>query len=104
MIKQKSLLLGFFYGLIFESLGADALGFYLLPAMAVTFLYAKLPFTLRAVNAVLAFIFGFFLMIFLASAQNGWEAPSLKFTLHILIYIFLLLILLYTFGYAQKKQ
>ena len=103
MIKQKVLIAGFFYGLIFESLGADVLGFYLLPAMAVTFLYAKLPFTLRAVNAFSAFVFGFFLMIFWASFKNGWKAPSLKFTWHIFIYVSLLLILLYTFSHAEKK-
>lgn len=103
MIKQKFLIAGFLYGLIFESLGAGILGFYLLPAMAAAFLYAGLPFTLRAVNAVLAFIFGFFLMIFWAFAQNGWEAPSLKFALHIFTYIFLLLILLYIFSHAEKK-
>jgi len=103
MIKQKFLVIGFFYGLIFESLGAGALGFYLLPAMATTFLYAKLPFTLKAVNALFAFISGFFLMIFWAFAKNGWEAPSLKFALHIFIYVFLLLVLLYIFSHAEKK-
>ena len=103
MIKQKFLVIGFFYGLIFESLGAGALGFYLLPAMAASFLYIRLPFTLRAINALLAFVSGFFLMIFLAFAENGWKAPSLKFTLHIFIYVFLLLALLYIFSYAEKK-
>lgn len=103
MIKQKFLITGFFYGLIFESLGVEVLGFYLLPAILVTFLYAKLPFTLRAVNAVLAFIFGFFLMAFWAFARNGWEAPSLKFTLHIFIYVFMLLVLFYIFSHAEKK-
>ena len=103
MIKQKFLITGFFYGFIFESPGGDVLGFYLLPAMAVTFLYAKLPFTLRAVNAFSAFVFGFFLMIFWAFAKNGWEAPSLKFALHIFIYVFLLLVLLYIFSHAEKK-
>ncbi len=103
MIKQKFLTIGFFYGLIFESLGVETLGFYLLPAVAATFLYAKLPFTLRAVNAFLAFLFGFFLMIFWAFAKNGWAAPSLKFTSHVFVYIFLLLVLLYILDYAEKK-
>lgn len=103
MIKQKFLIIGFFYGLIFESLGAETLGFYLLPAVVATFLYLRLPFTLKAVNAVLAFVFGFFLMIFWAFAENGWEAASLRFALHIFLYVFLLLILLYTFSYAEKK-
>lgn len=93
----------FFYGLVFESLGAEVFGFYLLPAMAAAFLYANLPFTLKAVNALLAFIPVFFLMMFWAFAQNGLEAPSLKFTSHIFIYVFLLLVLLYTFSYAEKK-
>lgn len=103
MIKQKFLITGFFYGLIFESLGTESLGFYLLPAIAVTFLYIRLPFTLKAVNAVLAFASGFFLMIFWVLIQNSWEAPSLKFTSHIFIYVFLLLVLLYTFSHAEKK-
>lgn len=94
---------GFLYGLIFESLEAEALGFYFLPAILVTFLYAKLPFTLRAVNAFLAFVFGFFLMVFWASFKNGWEAPSLKFASHIFLYVFLLLVLLYIFSHAEKK-
>ena len=103
MNRQKLFISSFFYGLIFESIGTEISGFYLLPAMAATFLYIKLPFTLRAVNALLAFIFGFFLMMFLAFAQNGWEAPSLKFTSHIFIYVFLLLALLYIFSHAEKK-
>ena len=64
MIKQKVLIAGFFYGLIFESLGAEAPGFYLLPAMVAAFLYFKFLFMLKAVNAVLAFVSGLFLMIF----------------------------------------
>ncbi|KKT57413.1 MAG: hypothetical protein UW93_C0004G0028 [Parcubacteria group bacterium GW2011_GWC1_45_13] len=103
MIKQKVLIAGFFYGLIFESLGAEAPGFYLLPAMVAAFLYFKFLFMLKAVNAVLAFVSGLFLMIFWAFATNGWETPSLKFTSHIFMYVFLLLILLYIFSYAEKK-
>ena len=103
MINQKIVGVAILYSLFFEALEAEPFGFYLMPTALAALLFSFLPFTFTFLNIILAVLVGFLAMLFEAAFLNPGVEPSLGFLLHILIYLFILLILFYIFHEAKAQ-
>jgi len=101
-MKWRFIASGFACGIFFESvLNAPRPGFYLIPIMVLSIVYATMPFTFSLVNIGLAWLSGIALIFGWAFAVAGGHLFSFAYFLHVVLIVTIVCLVLYA---ADQKK